>query len=499
MGQADFLQLCQSALLCSGTVPESPLYEFALDVLSRPFAEPRYRLTNAVDFPFRHWLGIYSGAKPSGDELQVQAHVRPKYAIRELMFKSAHTVKVKDISRARLLDSLCILSEDVEISGPLSSNELELLKQVRREMTAFSTEMEDKDLDWCDSNVAATVLYNLAVSSNENPTLSLARRGYSTLLKNIAIVDELLAGSKQTSASKTALLSFVKPRRNDVDHSAHEHAVQVDLHTALKASRGIRHRRRVFAKLYTLAACLSPYLRGKSFSVLYTRWATMNTTSQRHKLKRQAQQPTMTSNQEVTPVQPSKTVVSIVKNSQVDQQTVSDPSVYSANPKPPPAPTWLPTSASVQPAPSARPDTVAPATASSSFTMISEEHLQLLANEAATFGRIPGKWSHVYSVFLKLYPSSALSLNALQCRLKPFKIKPAAALPAIRAHATVGAHLTAVALATTPTNLKRRSSPSAACTSCAGRHKKCGRDGDTACLKSKKTKTNSGVMDSFLL
>jgi hypothetical protein len=127
-------------------------------------------------------LTIFNKAQPSSEKLQLQAQARPKYPIVELMFRTATSVKIKDVSRSKLLDSLHIAGGDIEASGSLSSHELELLKQVRREMTTFKCNGRfpmDDELDWTCCPMACTILYNLAVSSNANPGLALSRRSFT--------------------------------------------------------------------------------------------------------------------------------------------------------------------------------------------------------------------------------------------------------------------------------------------------------------------------------
>lgn len=179
--------------------------------------------------------------------------------------------------RSKLFESLNILSENVEINGALNASEFELLKQVRREMVAFESELTEADTDWTDCPVGTTILYNLAVSSSENDKLSIARRGYSTIAKNMVAVDVVLKSSKK-GASHTQLFSFSKPRVVDREHTAHERAIQEDLFKALKASRQLTSRRRLFVRLYWLAAC-------KSASIMFTRWDTLGTAARREKAK----------------------------------------------------------------------------------------------------------------------------------------------------------------------------------------------------------------------
>ncbi len=106
-------------------------------------------------------------------------------------------------------------------------------------------------------------------------------------MKKMESVDSVLSSSKKKTAQRP-LFSFAKPRVVDTEHTAHEHGVQIDLYKALKASRPLKFRRRLFAKMYWLAACMSSHLNGKSVSVLFTRWDTLGTAA-RHKRDKDAE------------------------------------------------------------------------------------------------------------------------------------------------------------------------------------------------------------------
>jgi hypothetical protein len=506
IGQSDFRELCQSVLLCQGAVAESPLYEYALDILSRSVLEPRYRLTSAYDFPFRRWLDIYNAAKPPLSNLQVQVFARPKYDIRELMFNSSHRVKIKDIPRTKLLDSLCVLDDNFEISGVLSVNELELLKQVRREMVAYSAYEQDKDLDWTECDVAAAVLYNLAVSSNENHKLSLSRRGYSTIAKNTAVVDAVLSSSKKKSSSAAPLFTFIKPRLNDTEHTAHEHAIQWDIFKVINATRDIRHRRRVFSKLYTLAASMSSHLCGKSFSVLFTRWDTMNTASRRQAAKSAKSHASSRTTEQLTVI-PATAAIAVdqdiaTESTPVAACLIEESQGIAANPldiasqiSPSYASGAISSANGTHCDSSGQSNSLLPDTpgyhmdeipvsqpASQQYLLssirsaapglIDEAHLDMLLSEATQLKRHPGKWLHIFKIFQNLYPASTVSVNALQCRLRRRRadIQRLAIAPPVDYSFSEN---TSAAHQPTVVTKKRRAT---SCESCQQRRKKCGRD-----------------------
>lgn len=345
----------------------------------------------------------------------------------------------------------------MEVGSTFSSNEMELLKQVRHEMSLYAKDSIDEELCWGNCPVATTILFNLAVVANENASLKLTRRGYVTISKNIASADATL--STKSTKSSSPLFAFVRPRVVDDEHSSHERAIQSDLYDVLKASHPVRHRKRVFVKLYWLAACVLQHVNGKSFSTLSTRWDTLGKASKRHKAKQfigaeldsDSDSPSETTS---TPLLNGtrfgefmelcvdagidasfgETIVNNADaNSDEERVTDANSDEEKANSEEEKAPIPINVAVDVDdnqfilrggtnqlitlkgtPTTMAAPATQRPQVSE----LIREDDLDKLAAVSETYGpHRKGKWIHIFDLFQQMYPTSTITLNALRIRV----------------------------------------------------------------------------------
>lgn len=108
-----------------------------------------------------------------------------KQTVLDMIQQHATRVRTSRYQRSNLMAALALVCDELEDTSPVSSAELETIRQLRFEQEASSR-------SWSTCCIVTTILYNLVAASESPRLFSLKRRSYKTifkLLKNIESED----------------------------------------------------------------------------------------------------------------------------------------------------------------------------------------------------------------------------------------------------------------------------------------------------------------------
>ncbi|KAE9084156.1 hypothetical protein PF005_g21663 [Phytophthora fragariae] len=275
----DFRSVCQSALICAGSLPDTPQLEYMRMLLSRSsktdLTTIEYRLGSAAAPQHRPWERLFDMIRL--DTTQIESRLLRQHEvagdIRELLL-NAH--KARKSTSSKVFVELLGLEPEYESSTEFTAREFSLLKELRAEQLAANK-------PWSTSDVIATIVYNAAVQQLDNPALGVKKRGFRAIARRIGGVDDQLMIKPVCPGRR--IIHAVDKAVNDDAVSPDEEALMKNLYAMVRTA-GLKKRKQTYFMVYNFAASMCSGIEPKSEGLLQRRWEGMKRSENRHKKKK---------------------------------------------------------------------------------------------------------------------------------------------------------------------------------------------------------------------
>ncbi|KAE9274935.1 hypothetical protein PR003_g29470 [Phytophthora rubi] len=494
-GALDFVSLAQAALLSRGSLPESPQLAFALHILSEPLDQPQYRSASSTDFSFAQWQRMFDSVHVDSSNVDATLSAPQNHfqSVKELLMKSATSVVTNRLPKHAFLASLSLDANSYEPAAGFTSQEYELLRQIR-------AEQEREECQWSKCLLITTIMYNLVVANNPNTALALQRRSYATIVSKLASLSARKSEAKPSSSRRVNLFALHQNRPVTSATTAYERSFLEQLFDALRGSRLFKGKKKLFCKVYDFASRVCDGIFPKEEAILTRKWGSLKRSSNRFtslkiKLKLPPQQSTSPTATVVTDSASAPTAAIAVGVSSCTSDARSLPNQkqissacdrgqsllrdsakefgHGGTPIEESASQLLKSqllAAGFDPAsgegtaqqflvastPSAEPLTPADSShRQHSPEIMTDEDVSFFLSMAESTPRDPQKWKLIHAKYIERFPSSLRNPNALRCKLAKEKRRR---VPEV------------VTLAPLPSKKSRTSS----CESCRRKKKRCG-------------------------
>ncbi|KAE8967003.1 hypothetical protein PR001_g28227 [Phytophthora rubi] len=492
---AVWLETTEAALLSRGSLPESPQLAFALHILSEPLDQPQYRSASSTDFSFAQWQRMFDSVHVDSSNVDATLSAPQNHfqSVKELLMKSATSVVTNRLPKHAFLASLSLDANSYEPAAGFTSQEYELLRQIR-------AEQEREECQWSKCLLITTIMYNLVVANNPNTALALQRRSYATIVSKLASLSARKSEAKPSSSRRVNLFALHQNRPVTSATTAYERSFLEQLFDALRGSRLFKGKKKLFCKVYDFASRVCDGIFPKEEAILTRKWGSLKRSSNRFtslkiKLKLPPQQSTSPTATVVTDSASAPTAAIAVGVSSCTSDARSLPNQkqissacdrgqsllrdsakefgHGGTPIEESASQLLKSqllAAGFDPAsgegtaqqflvastPSAEPLTPADSShRQHSPEIMTDEDVSFFLSMAESTPRDPQKWKLIHAKYIERFPSSLRTPNALRCKLAKEKRRR---VPEV------------VTLAPLPSKKSRTSS----CESCRRKKKRCG-------------------------